>query len=397
MTNLFLSPSLLGRKGTKSARVKEFFDKKGSHSRFVKTLHVMSLPQTGGCRGCVKSVKSTPDSLNSCKFALHLDQLNAELKTESDKERAKKLAKIGSKLKKEQSNLVKYEEQEIILGNRNSYAQTDTDAKMLRSKRGELVAAYNVQHTTSGQYIVNYTIAQNGSDNPTLIPHLDKGEERFAGITRSELIDLCADAGYGSEENYAYMEQGGINAYVKYPLWHQEKTGELEKLEFRRENWPFDKDLDEYTCPDGRKLSFLETRTVTSEQGYEKEIRLYQGDCSNCPMVAARKRGESNRTVSHSPQGEEYKAKAKERLETDRGKEMRSKRAIEAETPFGDIKYNMQYDRFILRGIDKVYIENGLLAIRHNLRKVYCAESGIWAAYYAQRAAKKGIKTKKRV
>jgi hypothetical protein len=98
----------------------------------------------------------------------------------------------------------------------------------------------------------------------------------------------------------------------------------------------------------------------------------------------------------HSPKGEAYKAKAKELLATDRGLEVRSNRSIEVESAFGDIKYNMKYDRFILRGKDKVYVEYGLLSIAHNLRKVYCKESGIWAEYYAQRASKRGEKRLKR-
>ncbi len=74
---------------------------------------------------------------------------------------------------------------------------------------------------------------------------------------------------------------------------------------------------------------------------------------------------------------------------------MRKARGTEVETPFGNIKHNMRHRRFILRGLDKVYVEFGLLAIAHNLRKVYCEKSGCWKAYYAQRAAKKAEKRKK--
>ena len=131
----------------------------------------------------------------------------------------------------------KYEAQELILGTRDSYNRTDEDATMLRMKDEQLLAAYNVQHTTSHQYIVNYTLASNGSDSPTLIPHLEKMAERFEGIEKNKVQEkvqesdkeksLCGDAGYGSEENYAYLEKNGIAAYVKYPLWYQEQTGEL--------------------------------------------------------------------------------------------------------------------------------------------------------------------------
>jgi hypothetical protein len=108
-----------------------------------------------------------------------------------------------------------------------------------------------------------------------------------------------------------------------------------------------------------------------------------------------KKNADKARTVQHSPKGEAYKQKAKELLDTEQGKQKRSNRSIEVESPFGDIKYNMQHDRFVLRGLPKVYVEYGLLAIGHNLRKVYCRQSGIWEDYYAQRAAKKQQKAKK--
>ncbi len=36
--------------------------------------------------------------------------------------------------------------------------------------------------------------------------------------------EVCADAGYGSEENYEFMERFGISAYVKYNYFHMEQT-----------------------------------------------------------------------------------------------------------------------------------------------------------------------------
>jgi hypothetical protein len=36
---------------------------------------------------------------------------------------------------------------------------------------------------------------------------------------------------------------------------------------------------------------------------------------------------------------------------------------------FGNIKSNHHFKRFMLRGIQKVNIETGLLALAHNLRK----------------------------
>lgn len=337
--------------------------------------------------------------LNSERVGACLVNLNTLIEEAcADKVRQRALKKVKASLEDEQEKLSKYELQEQVLGQRNSYSKTDEDATVMRMKDDRLLPAYNVQHTTAGQYMVNYTVEQNASDSATLLPHLDKMDTRLEGVPVPETQNLGGDAGYGSEENYCALEERHMTAYIKYPLWHQEQSGELAKKKFRRENWDYDAEGDCYTCPNGRKLEFAEERATKSANGYERVVRIYKCEsCEECPFQSACKKSEEKvRSVQHSPKGEVYKAQAKERLASKKGLEMRSKRSIEVESAFGDIKHNMKHRRFILRERHKVYIEFGLLAIGHNLRKVYCEDSGCWAEYYAQRAAQKSLKAKKR-
>lgn len=336
-----------------------------------------------------KEVSVVLNSEQVNEYLVGLNELIAQ--SSADKARQKTLKKVGKALEKEQEKLDKYEQQEQILAGRNSFSRTDLDATAMRMKDERLLPAYNVQHSTSNQFIVNYTVEQNASDSVTLGAHLDKMDERFEGLPVPGQQNLCADAGYGSEENYAGMEDRDIAAYVKYPLFYQEQNGELAKRKFRRENFPYDAQSDEFTCPNNRKLRYTGQKTDKSTTGYKKEWRLYECEnCANCPFAAdCKKNEEKNRTVRFSPTYEAFKTQAKELLQSDKGLEMRSARSIEVESGFGDIKYNMQHRRFVLRERKKVYIEFGLLAISHNLRKVFCEKSGIWAAYYAQRTRKR--------
>lgn len=323
----------------------------------------------------------------------------------------KRLKTIEKTLSKELEKVEKYERQAEVLGDRNSYSHTDPDATVLHMKREESLPAYNIQHSTNNQYIINYTVSQNSSDSPTLPDHLDKFKERLAGIRLSipsEIpphsnvllgVKCVADAGYGSEENYADCQQRGIIAFIKYPLWYQEQTGKLLKKKFNAYNWTYEQSSDSYTCPNDRKVVFKENTIRTSTNGYEKHIKLYECEnCNDCLFADDCKRSpDKPRTISFSPQGELYKQQAKQLLDTLKGKQKRSQRSIEVESAFGDIKYNraafrMQYDRFILRGKAKVYIEYGILSMAHNLRKIYCQQSGCWKEQYAQRASKKGKK-----
>jgi hypothetical protein len=64
------------------------------------------------------------------------------------------------------------------------------------------------------------------------------------------------------------------------------------------------------------------------------------------------------------------KKAAHDRLLSPKGKEMRSQRPIEVETVFGRLKQNWGFRRFMLRGLDKVKTEWGILYITHTLAKI---------------------------
>jgi hypothetical protein len=74
-----------------------------------------------------------------------------------------------------------------------------------------------VQIGTEHQFVVGFSIHQKTNDMNLLIPHLDQVQERLGRLPRT----VIADAGYGSEENYAYLEQAGVEGYVKYPLFRK--------------------------------------------------------------------------------------------------------------------------------------------------------------------------------
>ena len=75
------------------------------------------------------------------------------------------------------------------------------------------------------------------------------------------------------------------------------------------------------------------------------------------------------RVIEVNHRNNRYRAEAKERLTSEEGLYHRSRRPIEPEAVFGDIKYDHGFKRFRLRGNAKVDVEFGLVALAHNLRK----------------------------
>lgn len=285
--------------------------------------------------------------------------------------------KVKQKVKYAKKNwpdkLKEYQQKDQTLGERNSYSKTDPDATFMRMKEdhmrnGQLKPGYNAQISTNEQIIVNYTLHQNPTDTKTLKTHLESFREAYGFMPK----ELTADAGYGSEENYEFMEQNDIEAYVKYNYFDQELHKQQKaKGIFHPDNLYYNKERDCYYCPIGQAMICIGTKIETSEAGYKRILSRYQAaNCEGCPLRGKCHKAKGNRIIEVSHRLNELRKKARERLCSERGIAHRKKRPIDVEPVFGMLKQNRGFRRFLLRGIDKVAIEFGLLALAHNLKKM---------------------------
>lgn len=271
--------------------------------------------------------------------------------------------------------LKKYEEQEAILGERNSYSKTDKDATFMRMKEdpmrnGQVKAGYNIQLGTEGQFVVGYSVHQRPGDPGCLIPHLNQVKQQLGRLPEN----IIADSAYGSEENYTYLEAEGVNAYVKYNTFYQETKPRYKPNPFAIEQLLYDEQQDTFTCPNGKLLRYKATHRYHSPNGYESQRRLYIcDDCSGCPLKEKCTKAQGNRQVKISHRLWQLRNQAREKLLSDKGKALRAQRSIDVETVFGRIKQDWGFRRFLLRGLEKVKIEWGLLCIAHNLTKLALA------------------------
>jgi hypothetical protein len=214
---------------------------------------------------------------------------------------------------------------------------------------------------------VGFSIHQKTNDMNVLIPHLEQVQRRLGCLPRT----VVADAGYGSEENYTYLEQTGIVGYVKYPLFRKQQKRSWRKQRFRVENWKYDPTQDEYLCPAGQNLTYRYTQLYTTDDGYRTSRRVYGcGTCSSCPLKLQCTRGSGNRQVKINPTLNRYQELARQKLVSSQGIKLRSRRGVEVESVFGRIKQDWGFRRFTRRGMEKVKTEWGLLCIAHNIAKL---------------------------
>jgi transposase len=308
-------------------------------------------------------------TLTSEKLEQTVQQLEARLR-EAPQE--KPLKKAVRALRKDLlPRLQKYEAQQEILGERNSFSKTDPDATFMRMKEdhmrnGQLKPGYNVQIGTENQFIIGYSLHQRPTDTRTLKPHLEKVKAQLGRLPGT----IIADAGYGSEENYDYLEREQVEAVVKYGTYHKEKTKAWRKDISKLDNWQYDQTEDTWTCGSGRKLTFTRESVEKTESGFEIRKRHYRSaDCTDCPLKPFCTKAAGNREIQVSLPYLRYKKKVREKLSSEEGYALSVRRMHEPESVFGQMKNNRGFRRFLLRGLPKVSLEVGWLSLAHNLLK----------------------------
>ena len=131
--------------------------------------------------------------------------------------------------------------------------------------------------------------------------------EEVRARTKRKPESILADAGYGRKLNYRYLKNQRITAYIPNQNYEQE--------------------------------------TILRNQG------LYHIQSPDVEL-------------------EKYKVGMRIRLQNDYGQAMLKRRRQDVEPTFGDLKRNMEFRRFNLRGRLKCELELGIISMAHNLKKM---------------------------
>ena len=304
----------------------------------------------------------------------------------------KRLRKAVNEVREEHAPKMKeYEDKLETLGDRNSYSKTDPDASFMRMKEdamnnGQTKPGYNIQISTENQFITHYSTSWRPTDWGTFINHMDTFKERYGRQSK----EVAADSGYGSEENYEYLDINEIDGYVKYNMFHTELKRKTIKNPFLPEHLYYNEQDDYFVCPMGQHMTYVGDRQRVSDLGYVSHTKLYQAqNCEGCPLRGLCFKGKGNRVIDVNVKSRLYRDKAKEMLTSERGLYHRSMRPVEPEAVFGQIKYDSGFKRFHYRGNRLVRAEFATLAIAHNIKKMaarICAERNRQAAVAPRKA-----------
>lgn len=322
----------------------------------------------------VDTLELTPQTL--CEISKEFKEALGsapEAKTKEEKAAQRGKNKMFKELERHGEKLAEYNSRLEQMEGRNSISKTDPSATFMRMKEdamcnGQTKPGYNLQISSENQFITDFALFPNPTDTLTFIPFLGSFPGRYGRFPKR----VVADSGYGSEENYRFMDEAGIEGFVKYNRFHLEHRPRYKPDTFHHDSLYYNEEGDYYICPMGQRMSRTGTVQPRTEGGYISQSACYRAiRCKGCPLRCLCYKAKANqRTIRVNHRLNAYKRKACELLTSEEGIKERGRRCIEPEAVFGQMKSNMAYRRFRHMGKDKVVMDFTFFAIAFNIKKL---------------------------
>lgn len=322
----------------------------------------------------VDTLELTPQTL--CEISKEFKEALGsapEAKTKEEKAAQRGKNKMFKELERHGEKLAEYNSRLEQMEGRNSISKTDPSATFMRMKEdamcnGQTKPGYNLQISSENQFITDFALFPNPTDTLTFIPFLGSFPGRYGRFPKR----VVADSGYGSEENYRFMDEAGIEGFVKYNRFHLEHRPRYKPATFHPDSLYYNEEGDYYICPMGQRMSRSGTVQTRTEGGYISQSACYRAiRCKGCPLRCLCYKAKANqRTIRVNHRLNAYKRKACELLTSEEGIKERGRRCIEPEAVFGQMKSNMAYRRFRHMGKDKVLMDFTFFAIAFNIKKL---------------------------
>ncbi len=255
--------------------------------------------------------------------------------------KSKDKKKIKKNIKKAKNELEKYFLKKVSI--------SDPESRAMQTKKRFSELSYNTQLSVSkNQIIVANDITQDKHDANQFVPQM-KNIKKNIKLRKDAKIAL--DCGYSSGENIKFAEDNNIDLYVPSRAQAQKFDGKAETL--NHDNYEYDEKRDEIIA-DGIRYPYHHSY-IRKNNG--KKILVYQ-----LPGAKQRKQ---------VPEFFKERLRMKWKMEKLESKKEYNLRKITVEPVYGNLKENLGFRGFLLRGLDKVKTEFNLVCIAHNLQKIW--------------------------
>jgi transposase len=270
----------------------------------------------------------------------------------------------------------------------NESAKMATDKGVIQGYTG--VATVDAKH----QIVVDAQAFGTGSENALLAPVVDA--TRALGTLDTV---FTADAGYHSKAGLEHLHKHGVKAFIADNSYRQrderyaeqdahkakgsalhdksQKRAKADKPKlFGPDDFCWNQDTNICICPAGKRLHGNGSNCTI--KGYEAvKFTGAKQDCVPCKWRhQCLRKPETTQTrqvaflLGKRPSDvPDVLADMRQRIDSDEGKQMITRRFATVEPVFGNLRYNKRLSRFTLRGKTKVDGQFKLYAMMHNIEK----------------------------
>ena len=234
---------------------------------------------------------------------------------------------------------------------------TDPDCREMQNTG----PGYNVQAAVDSTYqiIVAADVVSDPNDVGQLIPMIEQIESNTDSTGHSKQIN--ADAGYTSGRNYKHLaeEKPHIDAYI--PTQDTFKPKPL----FNKSNFSFIPENESCTCPLGQPMQTLSTEI---RRGV-RNVKFKGTVCPTCPAKFLCTQSQYRQV--RMTLADDVVRTMNDKMKTRAGKAAMKERRQTVEPVFGQMKSQLGFIQFHLRGLKKVKGEFSLLCAAFNIKKLH--------------------------
>jgi transposase/predicted RNA-binding Zn-ribbon protein involved in translation (DUF1610 family) len=243
----------------------------------------------------------------------------------------------------------------------------DPEARWVK-KQGKFIRGYSAQVVADSerQVIVAVKAAAQATDSEQLNPMLQE-VEKTVGQAPDQLV---ADSGYYTDDAILQAARSETDCVVPDSETaaglNNPQRGQSKEGAYHASRFTYDEAKDEFTCPQGKVLTFWRTHC---RRGPTKVYRCQ--DCDGCPVrELCTDDARGFRTIQVRPDHAEVR-NIRERFKNETVRGVYRKRKGIIEPIFGRWQHNWGVRRLRLRGLAGFSAELHLLAIAHNVTKLF--------------------------